>query len=192
MLVIVQNPDVSDFAFADTFSNEPIPNVSLLKLPATFQQSWPDPSSSSITEHEGLQLRLRTTGELSTTVSRNRKDSHGSEYCHWDTKCHKDLDGKTGNNDAGEYMEEVAVDVKGLKSFILPFENLCCDSRPLYPRSNLSKLSSQLCTLSIKHYQMIQVIIPVLLFRLNSFVYNSFSENSNWLPSRIYDYSRFL
>ncbi|KAG0578025.1 hypothetical protein KC19_5G198800 [Ceratodon purpureus] len=145
MLVIVQNPGVSDFAFTEKFGNEPIQNANVFKLPATFQQSWPDPSSSSMTEHEGLQLRLRATGELSTTVSGNRKDSHASDYCHWDSKCHKDLDGN-----AGGYTEEVAVDMKGLRSFtFLPFENPCCDTRPLHSRSNLSK---SLQTNSV-HYQ---------------------------------------
>jgi hypothetical protein len=127
MLVIVQNPGVSDFAFTDNFSNEvPIPNASVFKLPVPFQQSqWPDPSSSSVTEHEGLQLRLRTSGELSTTES------------HWD----QDIDSQVGNYNAGGYMEEVAVDVKGpLTSFtFLPFENPCCESRPLHSRSNSSK-----------------------------------------------------
>jgi hypothetical protein len=133
MLVIVQNPGVSDPAFIDNFGKEPIPNGAF-KMPANFnpQTSWPDPSSSSITEHEGQQLRLRTTGEITTTQAEsglNRKDNHTiSEYCHWEPKCHKDV-------------EEVAVDVKGLQKTytFLPFENPCCDSRLLHSRSNSSK-----------------------------------------------------
>ena len=128
MLVIVQNPGVSDPGFIDNFCKEPI-LTSAFKMPANFNQqtSRPDPSSSS-TEHEGHQLRLRTTGEITTTTESalNRKDNHTiSEYCHWEPKCHKDV-------------EEVAVDVKGLqKSYSL--ENPCCDSRLLHSRSNPSK-----------------------------------------------------
>lgn len=134
MLVIVQNPGESDPASIDNFSKEQIP-TGTFKMPANFSQqtSWPDTSSSSITEHEGQQLRLRTTGEIITATQAepglSRKDNHiVSEYCHWEPKCHKDV-------------QEVALDVKGLqKSYtILPFENPCCDLRLLHSRSTSSK-----------------------------------------------------
>jgi len=126
-LVIVQNPGVSDL------DSEPIP-TSLFKMSANFQQSWPDPSSS---HDEGLQLRLRATGELSSPTTDSEHKHHVSAYCHWDSKCHKD---EVGNNNGAGFME-VAVDVKGLKNYsLLPFENSCCDgARPLHSRSNSSK-----------------------------------------------------
>lgn len=134
MLVIVQNPGVSDL------DNDPIPN-SLFKMSANFQHSWPDPSSSS--HDEGLQLRLRASGELSSATTDSEENKRLSEYCHWDTKCHKeDNPGvAAGAAAAAGYLEEVAVDVKGLKNYsFLPFENPCCDvARPLHSRSNSSK-----------------------------------------------------
>lgn len=151
MLVIVQNPGVSDFAFTDNFTTEPIPND-------TFTD-WPDPSSSSTTEHEGhLQLRLRTTtGELNSTTTTTTTADSGSKNYHQDTthvseKYDCDWDANKGRvcDDHAEvddpiagYTEEVAVDVKGLKSSsysFLPCENPCCDAaRALHSRSNSSK-----------------------------------------------------
>lgn len=117
MLVIVQNPGVSDLAF----TNEGF------KVSADFQQQpWPDPSTSS---HED---QLPTANNSGNYNNNHEESVTPAAYSQWESDSNKD--------DAG-YMEDVAVavDVKGLKNSysFLP----CCDMspRPLHSRSNSSK-----------------------------------------------------
>lgn len=149
MLVIVQNPGMSNFAFTDDFPNEPNPE-SAFSIPTNFPQTCapslpsvttlncPDPSSS-LPEHEGLQLRVRSSSDLPTANEFGiRKESHHRDCC--------DKEPKDGNKKCSEtkdssllYVNEVVVDVKGLKGYtFLPFESACTDSRVLHSRSTSS------------------------------------------------------
>lgn len=143
MLVIVQNPGMSSFAYtADDFANEPKKPESDYKIPALpiITHKGPEPSSSLV-DHDGLQLRMRSPGDLTTSSIEcgNRRDnvtvsvSSDHREAKEGTKC---LDDKEDKN-AMIFVNEVVVDVKGLKSYsFLPFESTCGDSRLLHPRSN--------------------------------------------------------
>ncbi|XP_024367654.1 uncharacterized protein [Physcomitrium patens] len=135
-LVIVQNPSLSDFTFTD-FTTEPCLN-GFPKIPGNFQPLWPNPSSSSISEHEGLQLRLRTTGELSKVEeSVLRKGNHMAEHSHWESKS-RSIDSMV--SDSTGNMEQVSVDVRRFKNYaFVPFEHLCGDLRPLHSNTYLCK-----------------------------------------------------
>lgn len=141
MLVIVQNPGVSDLAFTDKSKNKPDLSGNVFKMPVNIQRAGPDPSSSLVTEHDSQQLQ--STGDLSTIAeSGNRRDNHlrilSSDCCDWEPKLRTDPDDQVSG--AAGCPEEVTVDVKGIKSHtFLPFGNSCYDSRLLHSRSNLSK-----------------------------------------------------
>lgn len=141
MLVIVQNPGVSSFAYTgDNFAIEPKKPESNYKIPAlpiiTHKGAEP-----SLIEQDGLQLRMRSPEDLTTSSVEfgNRSDnvtvsvSSDHQEAKDGSKC---LDDKEDKN-AMVFVNEVVVDVKGLKSYsFLPFESTCGDSRLLHPRSN--------------------------------------------------------
>ncbi|XP_024372633.1 uncharacterized protein [Physcomitrium patens] len=144
MLVIVQNPGFSAFAINDEFGKNPkkpedalsdSPNCQTcpsLAPPATLKGN---DSSSSLFDHDGLQLRLRSSGDLSTsTESGSWRDKSGS--------CERVVKESGRSVDVKEeksFLNEVIVDVKGLRrNSCLPFENSCSDSRTLHSRSNSS------------------------------------------------------
>lgn len=146
MLVIVQNPGMSDLAFDDDgFVKEPkkpegggVFNIS----PTTFQQttcpsSLPPDSSTPLIDHEaGLQrFRLRSSGDLSTSAE-SRSRTRENPFPGAVKEGSRSVDGKEDKNAALVFVDEVVVDVKALKDYsCLQFEN---DSRTLHLRSNSS------------------------------------------------------
>lgn len=141
VLVIVQNPGMSDIAYNDDFVMELKKPEAVFNISPTFQQttypsSLPPDSSASLIESEGLQqLRLRSSGDLSTsTESGSRRENQFPGV----KEGIRSMDGKEDRN-AMVFVDEVVVDVKALKGYsFLQFENSCGDSRTLHSRSNSS------------------------------------------------------
>ncbi|KAG0581040.1 hypothetical protein KC19_4G219800 [Ceratodon purpureus] len=155
VLVIVQNPGMSDFAFNDEFVKEPKKLEGAFSISSNFQQTtFPShssgttlmraESSSALIDHDGLQLRLRSSGDLfSSTESGSRRENQlpgpFERAVKEGSRC---IDGKEDRNGM-LFANEVVVDVKPLKSFsCLSFENSCGDTRTLHSRSN-SNMSLQ-------------------------------------------------
>lgn len=150
--MVVQNPGMSDFACDDDFVKEPKKLDGAINIPTNFQQTACPSllsattlkranSSSSLIDHEGLQFRLRTSGDLSTNPeSGSRRDNHlPGSYERAMKEGSRCVDIKEDRN-AMSFVNEVVVDVKALKGYsCLQFENPCGDSRMLYSRSNSSK-----------------------------------------------------
>jgi len=139
MLVIVQNPGMSDLAFdGDDFVKEPKKPEGVFNMSPNFQQmtcpsSLPLDSSAPLIDHEGLQLRLRSSGDLSTESGSRRENPFSGSV----KEGSRSLDGKDRN--AMVFVDEVVVDVKALKGYsFLQFENSCGDSQMLHSRSNSS------------------------------------------------------
>lgn len=144
MLVIVQNPGMSDFAFDDDcFVQEPKKPEGIFNMSPNYQQmtcpsSVPPDSSTPLIDHEGLQLRLRGSGDLSAESGSRRENLFPGAV----KEGSRSVDGKEDKN-AMSFVDEVVVDVKALKGYsFLQFENSCGDSRTLHSRSN-SSLSLQ-------------------------------------------------
>lgn len=145
MLVIVQNPGMSDFAFSDDYIKEPKKAEGAFNSSYNFQQQGypsfkgPD-SSSSLIDHEGVQLRSRNSGDLSTSAEPGcRRDNRVPDSCERDLKeGSRCVNGKEDRN-AMAFVNDVVVDMKGLKGCsFLQFDNPCGDCRTLHSRSNSS------------------------------------------------------
>jgi hypothetical protein len=150
VLVIVQNPGMSDFAF-DVVKEPKKPKGSFNFSPSFQETRRPSSllpattlkrsdSSPSLIRHEGLQLALRSSGDLSTsTESGSRRDNQLPGSCGRAVKeGSRCVDGKEDRN-AMLFVNEVVVDVTALKGYsCLQFENSCGDSRTLHSRSSMS------------------------------------------------------
>jgi hypothetical protein len=140
MLVIVQNPGMSDFALSDDFNKEPKKPEGAFNMSHSFQQQRCPDSASALLDHEGLQLRLRSSGDLSASAeSGSRRDSRLPGSCERDVKeGSRCVDGKEDRN-ATVFVNDVVVDMKRLKGYsFLQFDNPCSDSRTLHSRNNSS------------------------------------------------------
>lgn len=140
MLVIVQNPGMSDFALSDDFNKEPKKPEGAFNVSHSFQQQRCPDSASALLDHEGLQLRLRSSGDLSASAeSGSRRDSRLPGSCERDVKeGSRCVDGKEDRN-AMVFVNDVVVDMKRLKGYsFLQFDNPCSDSRTLHSRNNSS------------------------------------------------------
>ena len=150
VLVIVQNPSMSDSAFDDDFVKELKKPEGAFNVSRSFQQttcpsSLPSAtvlkradSTSSLIDYEGRQFRLRSSGDLSTSAeSGSWRDTQLPTSCERAVKeGSKCVDGKEGRN-AIPFVNEVVVDVKPLNGYsCLQFENPCGDPRTLHSRSN--------------------------------------------------------
>lgn len=150
VLVIVQNPGMSDFAF-DVVKEPKKPKGSFNISPSFQETRRPSSllpaatlkrsdSSPSLIRHEGLQLPLRSAGDLSTsTESGSRRDNQLPGICGRAVKeGSRCVDGKEDRNEM-LFVNEVVVDVTALKGYsCLQFENSCGDSRTLHSRSSMS------------------------------------------------------
>lgn len=150
VLVIVQNPGMSDFAF-DVVKEPKKPKGSFNISPSFQETRRPSSllpattlkrsdSSPSLIRHEGLQLPLRSSGDLSTsTESGSRRDNQLPGSCGRAVKeGSRCVDGKEDRNEM-LFVNEVVVDVTALKGYsCLHFENSCGDSRTLHSRSSMS------------------------------------------------------
>ena len=170
MLVIVQNPGMSTFSFTDdqadpegafnvpsfdfypqkttTISSAPPPPPSF-PLPKNIAHIHHSPhSSSSLPEHQGPQLRARSSNISGDPilVSTAPPPNESGEFKDTNTTGgNKNPDNNNNNNDLpsvyanSNSKNEVVVDVKGLTSYassFLPFERASGDSRLLHSRSN--------------------------------------------------------
>jgi hypothetical protein len=118
MLVIVQNPGMSDFALSDDFNKEPKKPEGAFNMSHSFQQQRCPDSASALLDHEGLQLRLRSSGDLSASAeSGSRRDSRLPGSCERDVKeGSRCVDGKEDRN-ATVFVNDVVVDMKRLKGY---------------------------------------------------------------------------
>jgi hypothetical protein len=157
MLVIVQNPGMSSSVFVDD-DKLPLKNPeNVVTIPASSQcllssslccstnRICPGPSaaasssfssSSSLPEHGGLELNMR-----SSTNHTNRSESNVVTESGKHSKDGRQCTAAANEEDlSSACVKEVKVDMKGLKgsSFysFLPFENACNDPRILHSRSN--------------------------------------------------------
>ncbi|XP_024389897.1 uncharacterized protein [Physcomitrium patens] len=150
MLVIVQNPSMSDIAFTENFdkgftkpkeafTNSPNFQKSSASLALAASPKSHD-SSSSLIDHDGLQLRLRSCAEISrSTECGSRRDNQLPGCCERVVKeGSRCLDVKEDRNFT-TFLDDVVVDVKGLRGYsCLSFEGSCSESRTLHSRSNSS------------------------------------------------------
>ncbi|KAG0593519.1 hypothetical protein KC19_1G335600 [Ceratodon purpureus] len=142
MLVIVQNPGMSDFSLSDDLIKEPRKSEGAFSMSSNFQQQrypsikGPD-SASALIDHEGLQLRLRNSADLSTSrESGSRRDSRLPGSCERDVEGSRCADVKEDKN-AMVFVNDVVVDMKGLRGYsFLQFDNPCGESRTLHSKNN--------------------------------------------------------
>lgn len=145
MLVIVQNPGMSDFAFRDDFIKAPKKPEATFNMSNFQQQAFPylssvssrrgTDSSSSLIDHERLLFRHRGSGDLPLSVESGSGRDHSLPG-----SCERNVNDRSRCGDADDkivtaFINEVVVDMEEFKDCsFLPYENSCGDSRTLHSR----------------------------------------------------------
>lgn len=160
MLVIVQNPGMSDFASSDDLVKKPNKLEDTFHMRPNFQRvachTQPSVTSSkgpglfsSMIDYERLQLRQRSCGDLSSSIeSGSRRDNQFPSSCEQSVKEGSRFpDGKDVKNPT-VFVSDVVVDLKGLKGYsLLQCESPCGDYRTLHSRSTSILTSQELAPL---------------------------------------------
>lgn len=185
MLVIVQNPGMSDFASSDDLVKKPNKLEDTFHMRPNFQRvachTQPSVTSSkgpglfsSMIDYERLQLRQRSCGDLSSSIeSGSRRDNQFPSSCEQSVKEGSRFpDGKDVKNPT-VFVSDVVVDLKGLKGYsLLQCESPCGDYRTLHSRSTSILTSQELAPLQSSivwsnfHYTLVLFLQPATFSKL--------------------------